>query len=203
MRSILAFLAAGAAAATAAITATATALTLKKRPSKQPRPVLIYPTRTHSRYMNSFNNNNNNIATKNNNTFYILKDPIHPSRDTTCLVTFDLLSGQTYQLDFHLSSSNSKTSPISTGSQTLDVFSTVESSSSTPSRDRHLTRLVVREGGTEWVGMGVDSGEPPIFKVQENNKPIVLEFVGVGDAVEVCWTGVDMDVGPFMRDVTS
>ncbi|PKX99979.1 hypothetical protein P168DRAFT_285789 [Aspergillus campestris IBT 28561] len=192
MKSTLAFLAAGAAGAAAtaaAITATATTLTLKKRPSKQPRPILIHPTRTRNRCIGSFNNNNNNnnnIAnkTKDNDTFHILKDPIHPYRDTTCLVTFDLSTGQTYQLDFHLSTSNSKTSLRSTGSQTLDVFSTVDSSSSTPSRDRHLARLILREGGTEWVGMGVGSGEPPIFEVQEN-KAIVLEFVGVGDAVEI------------------
>ncbi|PLN74992.1 hypothetical protein BDW42DRAFT_189509 [Aspergillus taichungensis] len=197
MKSTLAFVAA---AAAAAATAVATALTLKKPPSKQPspRPICIHPTRTYSRRIGSSNNNDNTTNKKNDNTFHIFKDPTHPSHDTTSLVVFDLPSGQTYQLGFELCSSgtnpnttnsennNTEKRFLSTGSQTLDVFSTVGSSSSspTPSRDRHLARVVVSEGGTEWVGMGGDSGKAPVFDVREG-RTVVLEFVGVGDAVEI------------------
>ena len=200
-KSTLAFLTAGAAAA-----AVVTALTIKRQPSKQPSPrsTLIYPTRTYNRCMGSFNTTATTTTTKkNDNTFYILKDPTHPSHDTTSFVSYNLPPGQTYQLGFELRSSrpitNSKTKTrlLSTGSQTLDIFSTV-GSPPTPSRDCHLARVVVREGGAEWV----DGGHAPVFEARES-EPVVLEFVGVGDAVEVCWGDVDVDVGFFMRDITS
>lgn len=212
-KSTLAFLTAGAAAAAAAATAVVTAFTIKRQPSKQPSPrsVFIHPTRTYNRCIGSFNTTTTTTK-KNDNTFHILKDPAHPSRDTTSFVSYNLPPGQTYQLSFKLCSSKTnansntnttKTRLLSTGSQTLDIFSTV-GSPPTPSRDHHLARVVVREGGAEWVGMGVDNGNAPVFDVRES-EPVVLEFVGVGDAVEVCWgdIDVDVDVGFVMRDITS
>jgi hypothetical protein len=107
----------------------------------------------------------------------VVKDR-YPANESSTLTTFSIppdVAGRTCKLNFDLWDRDH-----STGSQTLDVFTSV----SPGHRDQHVGRIwVPKPGAAEWVFSfhGLPEFECPAGEV------IGFEFVGVGDAVEVRW----------------
>ncbi|KAL2851560.1 hypothetical protein BJY01DRAFT_244894 [Aspergillus pseudoustus] len=108
----------------------------------------------------------------------VVKDS-NPLNESSTLVTWEVpadLAGRTCRLIFDLWDRD-----VSTGSQTADVFTSIEPGR----RDQHVGRIwVPKPGAAEWVfTLG---GRVPEFACPAGEL-IGFEFVGVSDAVEIRW----------------
>ncbi|KAL3467706.1 hypothetical protein BJX64DRAFT_247224 [Aspergillus heterothallicus] len=107
----------------------------------------------------------------------VVKDSF-PHNESSTLVTWEIppeLTGRTCKLVFDLWDRD-----VSTGSQTADVFTSVEPGR----RDQHVGRIwVPKPGSAEWV---FAFGGLPEFECPAGEL-VGFEFVGVGDAVEIRW----------------
>ncbi|KAL2826648.1 hypothetical protein BDW59DRAFT_160836 [Aspergillus cavernicola] len=152
---------------TAATLAAATPLSLENR-----QDTILWPHRTYRWWLW-----NGAIKEDPQDQLLVVKDT-NPRNESSTLVTFDIapeLEGRTCKLIFDLWDRD-----VSTGSQTADVFTSVNPGN----RDQHVGRVYVpKPGSAEWVFayQGLPTFKCPAGELTG------FEFVGVGDEVEIRW----------------